>query len=66
MFTPAKHFFTPEQLATADLLAGDLTLAPLPKHPMAPKPAAAPAPARPAAPASTGMIIRGWWVDTAI
>lgn len=26
MFTPAEHFFTPEQLATAERLAGDLTL----------------------------------------
>lgn len=29
MFTPAESFFTPEQLATAERLAGDLTLAPL-------------------------------------
>lgn len=26
MFTPAEHFFTPEQLAAAERLAGDLTL----------------------------------------
>lgn len=26
MFTPAEHFFTPEQLAAAERLAGDLAL----------------------------------------
>ncbi len=26
MFTPAEHFFTPEQLATAERLAGNLAL----------------------------------------
>lgn len=43
MFTPAEHFFTPEQLATAERLAGDLTLAPYPMpNPLAPKPASRP------------------------
>ena len=30
MFTPAESFFTPEQLATAERLAGNLALAPYP------------------------------------
>lgn len=38
MFTPAESFFTPEQLAAAERLAGNLALAPYPMpNPLAPR-----------------------------
>lgn len=65
MFTPAEHFFTPEQLAAAERLAGDLALAPYPMpNPLAPK--SAPKPAAAPAPEPKGRIVGNWWVRTSL
>ncbi len=66
MFTPAEHFFTPEQLATAERLAGDLTLAPLAPHPLAPRSVAPVKPTTPTKPARQGRIVGNWWVRTGL
>ncbi len=60
MFTPAESFFTPEQLAAAERLAGDLTLAPLAPHPLAPRQAAPAMPINPSKPAPQGRIGGVW------